>query len=875
MITAKQREFAPLLIRRVEVETNASGTMRLRPDGTVAPHPGLLRRLLDDDREVLALCATYEPSWHAGESDRLAAHAAHLLREELGVQVVEKLRPGALSGQLPESAPGDGAFNVGVLFAESPGGYTRRLTKDLTKIRDKPDQIKGTALAPLLDATTPTEPKPFDPVMPMPANAAQRKILHSAMTNTLTVATGPPGTGKSQLIVDVIATAVASGQSVLVASTNNGAVDVVWERCENLLPGAVIRTGSMKYRQHEVDGLSSLLAATEPNPNLRTCQVNHQVAVHKLDECRRKLADIGRSELALAEAAQRVRAASAVLDVPLSWRPAAPVDKARPLAGAWFFGELRRRRLLERAGLSDRPDTSSACLALADFAESVRTWERLSADSTNNAPDDELFTALQSAQQEGTKAAELVLRAEVHRRALDGRARIRALKEAKQSDAKSWHLFRQALRHVRGWAVSCLSAGHLPLDPGLFDLVIIDEASQCAIPYVVPLLFRARRALIVGDPMQLRNITKLTSPENAKLRNAHGISAAWADERCLSPLRYSAYQASERAAGRHLMLDEHFRCHPQIAEVSNRLFYDGTLNVLTDVRRRPALDGPAIRWADVIGQAERAPSGGSWRNSEEVASVLDWLARLLSELPTEAKIGVVTPYAAQSQAVQSAMAPLGDHLRERVRVGTAHAFQGGERDVMIMSLVAGRNVNARRFDWFDRQPQLWNVAITRARSNLIVVGDRELWLARGGVGAELATAGVVGYDATSVPRDELHDHFYRWLSMKGPGFTVGYPVNGHQIDAVLQDGTGVLLDPGAGDNPALHIERMLRRRNLISTPQRSALRLPRWRLDAEGLLACRLTRLGGLVGLSGVFADVVSVSTLLVFGPWWASGSGV
>ncbi|WP_242440959.1 AAA domain-containing protein [Streptomyces sp. CB02923] len=66
------------------------------------------------------------------------------------------------------------------------------------------------------------------------------------MTRRLTVATGPPGTGKSQLVANLVATAISAGQTVLVASTNNEAVDEVWRRCDTLVPGSIVRTGSAR-----------------------------------------------------------------------------------------------------------------------------------------------------------------------------------------------------------------------------------------------------------------------------------------------------------------------------------------------------------------------------------------------------------------------------------------------------------------------------------------------------------------------------------------------------------------------------------------------------------------------------------------------------
>src|SRR5699024_3879627 len=99
-------------------------------------------------------------------------------------------------------------------------------------------------------------------------------VLRAAMSQRLTVATGPPGTGKSQLVANVVATALTDQQSVLVASTNNQAVDEVWQRCGRLLPDSLVRTGSsggeQDYRQHEADALERLLKSKPPDTGRTT-----------------------------------------------------------------------------------------------------------------------------------------------------------------------------------------------------------------------------------------------------------------------------------------------------------------------------------------------------------------------------------------------------------------------------------------------------------------------------------------------------------------------------------------------------------------------------------------------------------------------------
>jgi hypothetical protein len=119
------------------------------------------------------------------------------------------------------------------------------------------------------------------------------------------------------------------------------------------------------------------------------------------------------------------------------------------------------------------------------------------------------------------------------------------------------------------------------------------------------------------------------------------------------------------------------------------LFYGGELTVLTEIRGRRALTGRSIRWRDVTGRAIRGPNGESWRNPDETAQTVACVEYLLAQLPPETTIGVVTPYAAQSTDLKQQLGLGTGKPDDRVRVGTVHTFQGGERDVMVFTLVAG------------------------------------------------------------------------------------------------------------------------------------------------------------------------------------------
>ncbi len=257
--------------------------------------------------------------------------------------------------------------------------------------------------------------------------------------------------------------------------------------------------------------------------------------------------------------------------------------------------------------------------------------------------DTALATALNTAETSVQTASRILLDATVRTNARSGRQRILSLLHARDSDRSDWPALKEALPAVPSWAVTSLSARRFPRDAALFDLVVIDEASQCAIPHVLPLLFRARRALVIGDAMQLPHIAKIGPEREALIRRKAGLRSDWLEKHRLVYRRHSAFHAAERSAGGTLLLDEHFRCHPDIAAVSNELFYDGGLTILTDTRDRPSLPRPPLIWSHVAGQATRPRHGGSWVNGEEIRKVVSSVRYLLEQLPTEATIGVVTP----------------------------------------------------------------------------------------------------------------------------------------------------------------------------------------------------------------------------------------
>ena len=850
-------KVAPLLVMDVEVREGGGhgGADARGPVGDPERNREVLLSAADlGEEEIEDLLAWFEADW-AGQGVAGLADKARALCGRLGLRQVQDLVPGRLEGRLEAGRPlTSGARNAAILYAADPAASAvGRLSADLDHRSGKgmkTGRIASTALAALADPGVCADARRTGGVRPVItglSNSAQERILESSMRETLTVATGAPGTGKSELITAVVTTAVAAGESVLVASTNNTAVDEVVERANRLLPGAdlIVRTGNADKQSKEPDILGQLRAARLDSSGGRTAAERLDVHRRGLAAGHEALGEIGALEHRLAALAptregDRARVAEEIalddafpdLDSVRRWAHRVGAARERRWTG-WFYRWLVRRAL--RYGRDE-----AELEALDAFLDTESEWRRTRTRLDRLPSPEDAYGRIRALREERRGDAETFVVAQVARARDEGVSVLDERLDNLAARRSTWVGMDRLVRVVRAWATTSRSARVFPPREGLFDLVVIDEASQCTIADLLPLLFRAKRALIIGDPHQLQPVNSLDASEDRRIQAASGLDEDWLDERSLVYTRSSAYHAAASAlarAGRDVLwLDEHYRCHPDIVVPVNRRFYGNRLAVRT---RTTALAAPAdlaVTWIDVKGLPER-PKGGSCRNPDEAQEVLGLLRELWTDLPADADIGVVTPFAAQKRELDRL---LGGKAGERIRVGTVHTFQGGERDVMVVSPTAATGVDRGAGRWVVRQHNLWNVAVTRARSRLYVVGDRGYWSEQGGLLADLAahTLSPAGDEAP----DEARNRLFEALTARGGAPEAGPVVNGYSCDllvsgrqgdtAVIVDGSGIGDPAQPGSEAAL--ERILGRAALFQEVSGvRTVRVPAWRCWAE------------------------------------------
>lgn len=557
-----------------------------------------------------------------------------------------------------------------------------------------------------------------DPICsPLRLTATQTEAVVRARTQPITVLSGPPGSGKSHTVAAIASDAIAHGGSVLIATRSEHAAAVVAGLLARQAGPNPVRFGGAQNDDIVRQSTAAGTGSREVDATRRTL-ADARAHQHLAERAIERALDLEGSVARAASWDGLVGELSAW--APGAFDPASDLDALRALgercdappdASWWRRWRATRAERRYRAGLE-----AAVTVTLADLRTALRcaTDRRAAAVLTARggtvlAPTwAQLLRADDAVREAAGRVAEVEGAREDRRR--KGRGAANDLATALRAGRRQR---RRLLRELDGagivralplWVGTLRDVEDLlPESPGLFDLVILDEASQIDQVTAAGALLRAERAVVVGDPRQLRHVSFVSDDLVTRTLANHGLAslAARLDVRRASVLDVAA------GTGPTTWLDEHYRSVPHLIDFSARRFYDGRLFVAT---RHPANEA-----ADVI-EVVRAPDADA-----ELELALAEVARQAGEGRTD--IAVVSPFREVVDAAQEALLgryDLDDVERLRLRVGTVHGFQGAEADhvVLVLGLSPDDAAGRRRF---VEDPHLFNVMVTRARRTLVVV----------------------------------------------------------------------------------------------------------------------------------------------------------
>jgi hypothetical protein len=278
--------------------------------------------------------------------------------------------------------------------------------------------------------------------------------------------------------------------------------------------------------------------------------------------------------------------------------------------------------------------------------------------------------------------------------------------------------------------------GKLPLES--LGWLLVDEAGQALPQAAVGALLRTRRAVIVGDPVQIEPVIVLPDKLTHALCRRFGVdpdnyAAPSSSAQALADATSSYTSEFQTKVGSRnvgVPLLVHRRCSEPMFNISNAIAYSGMMVSAKSPKQSHIRDvlGPS-KWIHIEGSGEDKWCG------EEGIEVLR-LLRLLAEAGTKPNLYIVTPFAIVADQLRQTVSKSGilrgwvdgdDWRWANERIGTVHTAQGREAEAVILVLGAPYPTQSGARGWAGGRPNLLNVAVTRAKEVIYVVGNRQLW----------------------------------------------------------------------------------------------------------------------------------------------------
>lgn len=510
-------------------------------------------------------------------------------------------------------------------------------------------------------------------------NLDQLLAIHNGMKYPVAYIQGPPGTGKTNTIINTIVTAFFSERTVLFTSYNNHPINSVFEKLIGMeyhgrrIPFPILRLGNVEKMKEALEYIREVYEQVKNitvfESTLDRKKDNRIERAKQLSNLLKKYEEVldlqERSETLkrMMEYQRRIQASMEMLpfQVDLQGRQLSMVQEK-----IQSIGEITDKEALALL------DSDFEQLYQYLYYTSARYIKKLG-DSRNK----ELYRIVF---EEGVET-----RIASFAKYLSSTANIKKMQ-------KIFPII----------VTTCISAHKLGNPEPMFDMVIIDEASQCNTAVSLVPIIRGENLMLVGDPQQLNPVILLDEVVNQKLRKKYNVADEY-DYRKNSI--YKTFLSCD-AVSDEVLLHNHYRCNKKIIDFNNRKYYNSKLNICSGSKETEPLVYMDVR-NNHIDVKNTAP--------EEVNAIVEY-----AQVNKEKNIGVITPFVNQKKLIEEVL------QREKLHnvvCGTVHAFQGDEKDVVLFSTALTDQTQNGTYEWLKNNKELINVATSRARDKLIVLAD--------------------------------------------------------------------------------------------------------------------------------------------------------
>mgnify|MGYP004518401571 FL=1 len=571
---------------------------------------------------------------------------------------------------------------------------------------------KWTALYSYLNPSIKPKDKEFNSILifPFGINQSQYQAVKNAMENQISVIEGPPGTGKTQTILNIIANLIYNGKSVAVVSNNNSATANVFEKLKQFDFDYICATlGRKENKENFIQNQNGLYPNFEYNENYKkeTNPNKNKELIEQLEEFFNLQNNIAINKNILSEL--KIEIKHFIKQENISNLP--KIRNIKSLNSQKIMNIKIRLEELKRVGIFLKLKLI-LLYGIGDFK-----FYKKSINEIINVYDKIYYTLkekeLNEAIEKDSKRFELLSKNNIIETLKNNSISIlRTYLKNKYKNKKERKIFtledlnKKSEKFILEYPVifsTTYSIGKCLNKDFKFDYLIIDEASQVDLITGALALYNAKNAVIVGDRKQLPNVIPSDSLSKIEeLSKKYNIASNYdyVKQSFLTSIIESLNYVNK------VLLKEHYRCHPKIINFCNKKFYNNELVILTEDKGEEDVMKVYIT---VKGSHAR----GHYNQRQIDIIDKEIMPELKQKLSVD-EIGIVSPYNEQKIRLQDAI------NNENIQIDTVHKYQGREKDAIIIT-----TVNNKISEFID-DPKMLNVAITRSKRFLRLVVSRDI-----------------------------------------------------------------------------------------------------------------------------------------------------
>ncbi len=571
---------------------------------------------------------------------------------------------------------------------------------------------KWTALYSYLNPSIKPKDKEFNSILifPFGINQSQYQAVKNAMENQISVIEGPPGTGKTQTILNIIANLIYNGKSVAVVSNNNSATANVFEKLKQFDFDYICATlGRKENKENFIQNQNGLYPNFEYNENdkLEANPNKNKELIEQLEEFFNLQNNIAINKNILSEL--KIEIEHFIKQENISNLP--KIRNIKSLNSQKIMNIKIRLEELKRVGIFLKLKLI-LLYGIGDFK-----FYKKSINEIINVYDKIYYTLkekeLNEAIEKDSKRFELLSKNNIIETLKNNSISIlRTYLKNKYKNKKERKIFtledlnKKSEKFILEYPVifsTTYSIGKCLNKDFKFDYLIIDEASQVDLITGALALYNAKNTVIVGDRKQLPNVIpndSLSKIEELSKKYNIASNYDYVKQSFLTSIIESLNYVNK------VLLKEHYRCHPKIINFCNKKFYNSELVILTEDKGEEDVMKVYIT---VKGSHAR----GHYNQRQIDIIDKEIMPELKQKLSVD-EIGIVSPYNEQKIRLQDAI------NNENIQIDTVHKYQGREKDAIIIT-----TVNNQISEFID-DPKMLNVAITRSKRFLRLVVSRDI-----------------------------------------------------------------------------------------------------------------------------------------------------